>query len=308
MKFLIIGDLHGRMPRIHYKDSDAIIAPGDFCSDKELGPIYKKWFKHLKKYSGKKLKKVPEFDEFIGKYASKKEVKNMEKRSLAQGRKILKFLNSFGKPVFITPGNWDQSYGPTRIKDINKNSYTYRKAFADWWLGKYTNKKLTKGLKNIHDCQYKLHKFQEFNIIGYGLSSGPEAPKSKYKIGDSKKQDIKKLNLAYKKLVKQLDSAYKTRDRSKPTIFLSHNVPYKTKVDVVVNKASYAHNLHVGSSVARQFCERHKPIVCIGGHVHEHHKKTTMKGTPVINAGYGAKVNTLLETKNGKIKDIKFFG
>ena len=33
MKFLIIGDLHGKMPRIHFKEFDAIIAPGDFCLD-----------------------------------------------------------------------------------------------------------------------------------------------------------------------------------------------------------------------------------------------------------------------------------
>ena len=32
MKFLVIGDLHGQKPKIHFKDFDAIIAPGDFCS------------------------------------------------------------------------------------------------------------------------------------------------------------------------------------------------------------------------------------------------------------------------------------
>ncbi len=33
MKFLIIGDLHGNKPVVHFKEFDAIIAPGDFCSD-----------------------------------------------------------------------------------------------------------------------------------------------------------------------------------------------------------------------------------------------------------------------------------
>jgi len=32
-KFLIIGDLHGNKPKIYSNDFDAIIAPGDFCSD-----------------------------------------------------------------------------------------------------------------------------------------------------------------------------------------------------------------------------------------------------------------------------------
>ncbi len=33
MRFLIVGDLHGQMPKIHFKEFDAIIAPGDFCPD-----------------------------------------------------------------------------------------------------------------------------------------------------------------------------------------------------------------------------------------------------------------------------------
>ncbi len=33
MKFLIVGDLHGQMPKIFFKEFDAITAPGDFCSD-----------------------------------------------------------------------------------------------------------------------------------------------------------------------------------------------------------------------------------------------------------------------------------
>ena len=32
-KFLIVGDLHGQIPKIREKKFDAIIAPGDFCSD-----------------------------------------------------------------------------------------------------------------------------------------------------------------------------------------------------------------------------------------------------------------------------------
>lgn len=31
MKLLIIGDLHGNKPKIHFKDFDAIIAPGIFA-------------------------------------------------------------------------------------------------------------------------------------------------------------------------------------------------------------------------------------------------------------------------------------
>lgn len=44
-KFLIIGDLHGNKPIISTKEFDAMIAPGDFCSD------------NLRKYMFKALKR-----------------------------------------------------------------------------------------------------------------------------------------------------------------------------------------------------------------------------------------------------------
>jgi hypothetical protein len=33
MKFLVVGGLHGNKPNIYFEGFDAIIAPGDFCSD-----------------------------------------------------------------------------------------------------------------------------------------------------------------------------------------------------------------------------------------------------------------------------------
>ena len=41
MKFLIFGDLHGKEPKIFYNNFDAIIAPGDFCSDNLKKYIFK---------------------------------------------------------------------------------------------------------------------------------------------------------------------------------------------------------------------------------------------------------------------------
>ncbi len=36
MKFLIIGDLHGQIPEVHYKSFDAIIAPWIYKKIKQL--------------------------------------------------------------------------------------------------------------------------------------------------------------------------------------------------------------------------------------------------------------------------------
>ncbi|MEA3248724.1 MAG: metallophosphoesterase, partial [Nanoarchaeota archaeon] len=155
MKILIIGDLHGRKPRIRSKDFDCIIQVGDVCSDKEIATYYKKLFRELKKNPEISLN----IEEMIIRDVGKKEFKQMKKRSLKRGRKILEFLNSFGKPVFIVPGNWDESFGKTRIKNMDKKGYSRMKAFYDKYNGNGMNGKLVKGLKNIRDCQFKLHEF-----------------------------------------------------------------------------------------------------------------------------------------------------
>ena len=62
MKFLIIGDLHGNKPKIHFKDFDAIIAPGDFCSDKYMRPLIKRYMKYvIKNKDNKKIYSAEEY-------------------------------------------------------------------------------------------------------------------------------------------------------------------------------------------------------------------------------------------------------
>ena len=138
MKILVIGDLHGRKPIICFKDFDCIVQVGDVCSDKEIAPYYKKWFRELKKNPETSL----DPEKIIIENAGRRGLKQMEGRSLKEGRKILEFLNSFGKPVFIVPGNWDQSFGKTRIKNMEIGSYSCMKAFYDRYNGNEINKKL----------------------------------------------------------------------------------------------------------------------------------------------------------------------
>ncbi|MBS3147226.1 metallophosphoesterase [Candidatus Woesearchaeota archaeon] len=297
LKFLIIGDLHGQKPKIYFKDFDYIIAPGDFCSDKGLRPLTKKWMQVSNK-------KKMHFSSFLLKTIGKKKYEKLNTESLKVGRKILEYLNSFDKPVFIVPGNWDQSYRESKA-DKEENDFYARKYFLEAVMGNQTNQYLTKNLQNIYDCQYKLFKFGKFNIIGYGLSSNAENPKMKEDVY-TKKQFIL-LTKKYKKLLSKLNMTYKNRNRNVPTIFLSHNVPNGTKLDILINKESEHHKKHFGSTVALDFCKKYQPLVCIGGHMHEHFGKDKIGKTTVINAGFGSYVNTLLEIEGNKIKKLRFY-
>ncbi len=304
MKILVIGDLHGRKPRIHFKDFDCIIQVGDVCSDKELGKYWRLWFRLLKDLGDD----APSAEELILSDVGKKGYERLKKESLLEGRKILEYLNSFGKPVFIVPGNWDESFGDSKVKNPDKDGYSYYKAWFNRFLGEKTNSSLIKGLKNVYDCQYNLFKMLNINILGYGLSNSPEKINDKPKKKLSK-EEIKKLDKIYFKIMDRLSNLYKRRNKKLPVIFISHNVPYNTKLDVIKDKKSYAYNKHLGSYVARKFCEKYQPLFCVGGHIHEHFGKTKIGKTIVINAGFGKDANVLidLDEEKGRIRKIEFY-
>ena len=305
MKILVIGDLHGRKPRIHFKDFDCIIQVGDVCDDSKISPYIKEWFKLLKK------EEISMTDEdFIISKIGKKNFKRYERESLKKGKEILKYLDSFGKPIFMVAGNWDQSYGPSKIKNLDKSDYNYMKAFYDWYLGDKINSKLIKGLKNIKDCMHRNHESFGVNFLGYGLSSGGENLRrgNSIKLNVSK-NEFEKLRKSLGKIFNKLSVAYKKRNKKFPTIFISHDIPYNTKLDVVKDKKSYAYKKHLGSYTARRFCEKYQPLLCIGGHVHEGKGKDKIGKTTVINAGFGKDANVLidLDEKRGKIRKIEFY-
>ena len=303
MKLLLIGDLHGRKPLIKWKNFDAIILPGDIASDKELGRFTKKWFAYLKT-----TKKPLNVDEYIISKIGKRAFAEMEKRSLLEGNKILRYLDSFNKPIFMVAGNWDQSYGKSKIKNPDKNTFNYLKAFFDWWLGEKINPILTQGTKNVKDCMFKSINFKGINFLGYGLSSGPETPYSKHRKskllkGVSKKQ-MAILLKAYENLKLKLEKAYK----GKPTIFITHNIPNNTKLDIITNKKSVAYKKHLGSTIAREFVDKFQPVLCVGGHIHDQRGKCKIKNTRTINPGFGVKAQVLvdLDETQGKIRSVKF--
>ncbi len=281
MKFLIIGDLHGKMPNFYYKNFDAIIAPGDFCS---TDAMKKYMFQALKKNMQNPNSRVEWYD-IIG----KRKAKQLIKKSLSDGRKILEKLNSLNIPVYTVPGNADWAE-----EDLYPWDYLRQNHF----------KKLTKGLTNIIDVHQRIIDIGEYQIIGYGISWGPEYPQYEEDLKKFKPEKLKKRKKTYEKRMKKLTSLFEKA--TKPVIFISHNVPFNTKIDKIINKDSPRNGYHNGSIITRELIEKYQPVVCIGGHIHEHFAKCKIKKTTAINAGYGPNVNVWLELSKEKIKKIEF--
>jgi len=282
MKFLIVGDLHGHVPKIHFKGFDAIIAPGDFCSSH-------KTIKYMFKALGERLKN-PESKKKWYDYISKTKAKKLVLESISDGRVILEKLNSFGVPVYLVPGNHDLT--PDKK--------------AEWQLLKKNHYKgLKKGLRNLVDVHHKIKDTGEHKIIGHGLSSGPEYPQYEEDLARYTPKELLKKLKSYKKLYNRVDKLF--LKAKKPIIFLTHNVPFNTKIDKIVNKDSPRDGQHMGSIIARELIDKYQPLVSIGGHMHEHFTKVKLGKTVCINSGYGSNVNILMELEGNKIKKLKFY-
>lgn len=79
---------------------------------------------------------------------------------------------------------------------------------------------------------------------------------------------------------KSMLSRFQTKNNEDKLIFVTHDPPFNTKLDLVGN--------HAGSREIRGFIEKYQPLYCICGHLHENEgKKDKIGKTIIINPGTG---------------------
>ncbi len=272
MKILAIGDFHGKFPRKllnEAKKVDLIVGVGDYppFSYKDL------FFKYCYK------KDNVELWEFIG----KKKVKDFIKKDLKKGEIVLKKLNKLKVPVITVTGNIDY----TKWKDaIDKKKLKWE------WPGKDFSTPMIKKYKNINLFDYSFVRFNDFVFIGMAKSTFPGRVKSK----------------EYKRMKKRLEKLFK-KFRKEKIIFVSHNVPYKTKLSKINSKKvpKELKGVEKGSKLVRRMIDKYKPVLAIGGHMHENQGKCIVGRTIVVNPGAASDGKAaLIELEKGKVKNVKF--
>ncbi len=278
MKILAIGDFHGNFPKKFYKTIgrekiDLVVSNGDFMPFQ-----YRKlWFKHC---YGKDV----ELWEVIG----KKKFKKLELKNIKGADKALKGLNKCRSLVVTVTGNVDHT--------IWKDAYTPKKKKAYWrWTEKDFITPLIKKYNNIKCIDFSFAKFRNLIFIGYPKSSFPGRVKSK----EYKKHRTKIENL-FKK--------FKKENKEKRVIFVSHNVPYNTKLDKVGMKAhKKARGKHYGSKLVKRIIDKYKPLLVIGGHIHEGRGNQKLGKTFIVNPGsvHEGKA-AVIKVDKGKVKEVNF--
>jgi Icc-related predicted phosphoesterase len=210
----------------------------------------------------------PELDLTWWDIIGKAKAKRLVQKSWSKGRKVLEAFNKTGKKTYLVPGNWDWT--------PNGLPWKY-KTYAE----------MVKGLKNVVDVHMKARVAGDYTIIGYGDHSGPELPqnkKDKKRARDNDVMDLLKQDYRYTK--GKLEQLFKKA--KKPVIFLTHNVPFGTKLDMVLDKNSPRYKEHFGSVIVKELVKKYKPIVCVGGHMHSPFAKIKISKTVCVNAGYRA--------------------
>ena len=269
MKFLVIGDLHGQLPRVPDVEFDAIIAPGDVCSDQGIKPLMLEAVK-----ARSEGEEVHDWWDVV----SREKAEKLVNESVAAGRAVFEKLNSYGVPVFAIPGNWDWTgYEDVSWELLTKNLF---------------EEEVIAGFENVINCEDALVELENLSLIGYGRVNGPELVELRG-YADVDEEELRESKEHYQDLFAFYSELF--RQATTPTILLAHNVPYGTSIDVIVDEGNPMDGMHYGSNVVRALIEEFSPLASIGGHIHEHYGVDEINGTKCLNAGFGADKATLVE-------------
>ncbi len=183
--------------------------------------------------------------------------------------------------LVVVSGDLTNCHGKTETKKVLDAIRKYNKHL----LVQYGNMDmsevdgyLTKEGINLHGNGYI---FGNVGIFGCGASS----PTPFYTPSEISEADIERFLTNGSNKVK--DATWK--------IMVCHTPPKNTATDIIRN------GMHVGSQTVRNFILKHKPHVCITGHIHESRAKDKLGDTVVLNAGMfreGWYIEIIIEKNN----------
>lgn len=258
IKILAIGDFHGKFQKswenlIKREGIDLVLSNGDYCP---FG-LRKEFFKYV--YAS-------DDDKELWDHIGKKKYQEVELKDLKAAEGVLKKLGKLDVPAFSVSGNNDKTSWPDAMDENLRMNKKWNWVVQDRFTPMYKK-------YGIKDVNYSFAKFGDYIIIGGGPSSFPGKVKSKN----------------YKKLRSKLDKLFKKfskENKEGRVIFLTHNVPYDTKLDLIGKNAhKKAAGKHYGSKLVRRIVDKYRPLLHIAGHIHEAQGKQKLGKTVCVNTG-----------------------
>jgi Icc-related predicted phosphoesterase len=273
MKIIVVGDLHGEFPSkareaIQKEKPDLILSTGDFAN-----------FDDYRKIVFSNVNKTKSFDNKVKSNFKKEDYKKMINKIIKSMEKPLKILDSFKIPVYTIYGNLDYTNYEVNKHKVKSSS-----------LNKFAKKS-----KNIRVVRETILDYDGLQVL---LFSGFR--KNRLKFPEKKTKKIERANKSWRNRLFKLFSKINPK---KTSLFLFHDSPKNTKLDLIENPKSPLNKQHVGDEIIREFIEKYQPTVAVCGHMHETQGVDKIGNSLVINAGYGRQGEFLiLDIKNNKIK------
>ena len=279
MKILCISDLHGKFPNRLYsfakeKKPDLILAAGDITESDTLRKLqFENWdILHKQKKT---------IEDLIG----KKRYKMILKSSAESARDMLAKLNRLDAPVILIEGNAEHC----------------AESLAPYNLQKLGIENIALQFENILLLDKSFIEVDDIAIITHGGYRGIK----------SKAKKDSKTSLKYaahkKQYIKELECLFKNMKDRKRSIFLTHDIPFNMKMDLVDMKSSPMHGRHVGDDIYRLFIEKYQPAINICGHMHENQGQEMLKNTIVANCGYAHDGECCVLKMKDKKTTVKFY-
>ena len=202
--------------------------------------------------------------------------------TLKTAYKILEELDDIGVPVFVTHGNHDKHRKWMTFKHKDKDP-------------KYFIEDKIKELKNVKLLDFSAVKFGDYYLYGVG---------SKLRGVDLSKGKLKPKYKKYKEMyTKRIEKFFKEIKQRNKIIFLTHEPPMPTKLDLITDKKSPMYGKHAGDYIVYQMIKKYQPRVNICGHIHESKGAIRLGRTPCINIGSEGKYAIIsIESKGIRVK------
>jgi hypothetical protein len=167
--------------------------------------------------------------------------------------------------LIVLSGDLTNCHGKTETKKVLDAIKKYNKHL----LAQYGNMDIQEADSYLSEESINLHGngyiFGDVGIFGCGASSLTPF----HTPSEISEADIERL----------LINGYNKVKDAKWKIMVCHTPPKDTATDIVRS------GMHVGSQTVRDFILKHKPHVCITGHIHESRAKDKVGDTIILNAG-----------------------
>lgn len=167
--------------------------------------------------------------------------------------------------LIVLSGDLTNCHGKTETKKVLDAIKKYNKHL----LAQYGNMDIQEADSYLSEESINLHGngyiFGDVGIFGCGASSLTPF----HTPSEISEADIERL----------LTNGYNKVKDAKWKIMVCHTPPKDTATDIIRS------GMHVGSQTVRDFILKHKPHVCITGHIHESRDKDKAGDTIILNAG-----------------------